>query len=152
MMRPETGVASGIYFYQLSYVDEKGRPVPHLVEALPQLGTDSWKLLPDGRMETTYRLKPNVSWHDGQPLTADDFVFAWRVYTTPGVSEPAEMPWPAIDEVRAPDPRTLVIAWNRHYADADTLTLRSREFPPLPRHEVRACARARRGSSARSTW
>ena len=55
---------------------------------MPQLNTESWRVFPDGRMETTYALKPNLAWHDGAPLTADDFVFAWRVYATPelGVS------------------------------------------------------------------
>jgi len=32
-------------------------------------------------METTYRLKPGIVWHDGQALTADDFVFAYEVFT-----------------------------------------------------------------------
>ena len=30
--------------------DEGGVPYPYLVEALPQLNTDSWRVLPDGRM------------------------------------------------------------------------------------------------------
>lgn len=42
----------------LALVDGDGGPRPYLAEALPQLNTDSWKVTPDGRMETTYRLKP----------------------------------------------------------------------------------------------
>ena len=63
--------------------DETGSTAPYLAEALPQLHTDSWQVFPDGRMETRYRLKPNLTWHDGAPLTADDFRFAWQVYATP---------------------------------------------------------------------
>lgn len=63
----------------LAILDERGLPRPYLAEALPQLNTDSWRVYPDGRMETTYRLKPNLTWHDGVPLVADDFVFARRV-------------------------------------------------------------------------
>ncbi len=33
-------------------------------------------------METTYKLRPGATWHDGAALTAEDFVFAWRVYST----------------------------------------------------------------------
>ncbi len=56
----------------LDYLDHKGNAQPYLVEALPQLNTESWKVNPDGTMETTYRLKPNLVWHDGSPLTAAD--------------------------------------------------------------------------------
>src|SRR5207245_2214732 len=53
-------------------IDDRAVPRPDLLEAFPELNTDSWRLFPDGRMETTYRLKPSLTWHDGQPLTADD--------------------------------------------------------------------------------
>src|SRR6266498_3918700 len=69
----------------LTYVDNHLQPQGILAERLPQLNTDSWKVAPDGTMETTYRLRPGLTWHDGQPLTADDFVFAWQVYTTPSL-------------------------------------------------------------------
>src|SRR5688572_19350293 len=67
----------------LAYMDEHGSPHAFLAAALPELNSDTWRLFPDGRMETTYRLKPNLTWHDGRPLTADDFVFAWQVYSVP---------------------------------------------------------------------
>src|SRR5205823_510761 len=53
----------------LTFIDERGLPQPFLAEALPQLGTDTWQVFPDGRMETVFRLKPNLTWHDGRPLT-----------------------------------------------------------------------------------
>src|SRR6266700_413257 len=37
---------------QLTYLDNEAAPYPYLAEALPQLNTDSWKIFPDGRMET----------------------------------------------------------------------------------------------------
>src|SRR5678815_487624 len=67
----------------LTLIDHEGRSLPYLAETLPQLNGDSWRVFPDGRMETTYRLKPNLTWHDGQPLTSEDFVFGWRVFATP---------------------------------------------------------------------
>src|SRR5437868_3133312 len=60
-------------------LDDHTVPRPYLIEALPVLGTDSWVVEPDGRMRTTYRLRPNPTWHDGTPMSADDYVFAWRV-------------------------------------------------------------------------
>src|SRR4051812_41430215 len=71
-----------IFNATLVTADERGRPMPYLAESLPQLDSNTWKVFPDGTMETTYRLKPNLTWHDGQPLTAEDFTFAWQVYST----------------------------------------------------------------------
>ena len=80
-----TGVAfvTRVFNAELDQVDNEDRAVPYLAEALPQLNTDTWKVSADGKMETTYQLKPNLTWHDGQPLTADDFAFALKVYKTP---------------------------------------------------------------------
>ncbi|MEA2640373.1 MAG: hypothetical protein QOF51_1767, partial [Chloroflexota bacterium] len=50
----QTGVAlylpTGMFNAGIAYLDGKGVPHPYLVEALPELGTDSWKLLDDGHM------------------------------------------------------------------------------------------------------
>jgi peptide/nickel transport system substrate-binding protein len=90
-------------------------------------------------METTYRLKPNLTWHDGHPLTADDFVFAWQVYATPelGVSQSGGFRF--IAEVEAPEPRTMVIRWKERYTLAGQVGTQElgqlgSALPPLPRH------------------
>ena len=61
------GTVKRIFDADLTLKDSTGVPVPYLAEALPVLNTDSWRVFPDGRMETTYRLKPNLVWHDGVP-------------------------------------------------------------------------------------
>ncbi len=118
----------------LAIDDEKGQPRPYLAEALPQLNTDSWRVLPDGRMETTFLLKPGLTWHDGTPLTARDFVFAYRVYATPDFGLAGSPPVNQMEEVVAADDRTVVIKWSRPYPDAAGLN--GLEFPPLPRHRL----------------
>jgi peptide/nickel transport system substrate-binding protein len=117
---------------ELAILDEKGLPQPYLAEAIPQLNTDTWRVFPDGRMETTYRLRPNLTWHDRTPLTAEDFVFARRVYGTPEFGLAASPPINAIEEIVAPDPQTVVIRWDRSYPGADSLV--EEDFIPLPRH------------------
>jgi peptide/nickel transport system substrate-binding protein len=106
-------------------------PFPILAETLPQLNTDTWKVFPDGRMETTYRLRPGLAWHDGTPLTADDVAFTRRVNVArfewgldQGVAEFREM-----DEILAPDPRTVVIRWRQPYTEAA-----APDLMPYPRH------------------
>jgi peptide/nickel transport system substrate-binding protein len=128
----------------LSLRDGQGNFHPYLAEALPQLNTDSWKLLPDGRMETIYRLRPNLVWQDGKPLTADDFLFAHELYSTPEVGQASAAPIAMMEQIQAPDPRTIVIHWRQLYADAGTLdsgsgsTTNATGFPPLPRHLLEA--------------
>src|SRR5206468_2197501 len=97
----------------------------------PRLNTDSWRMEPGGGMETTYRLKPNVTWHDGLPLDADDFVFAWQVYATPELGLASSPPFNQIDEATAPDASTLIIHWRRPFAQAGAL---AEQLPPLPKH------------------
>src|SRR5688500_6105996 len=71
-------------------------PHDHLVVAndtngfQPVLATDNisvergtWRVNPDGTMETTWKLHPNVKWHDGVPFTAEDMVFSLHVYKDP---------------------------------------------------------------------
>lgn len=105
---------------------------PYLAIALPQLGTDSWKVNPDGSMETTYRLRPGLTWHDGEPLTTPDFVFSWQVYSTPELGVSSAAPIGLMASVDALDATTLRISWRSTYARADDLT--AADFPPLPRH------------------
>ena len=72
----------------LSYFDRQGNAVPFLAEELPTLEKGTWTVLPDGRMETTYKLKKNATWQDGQPITADDWVFGFNARMDPRVSRP----------------------------------------------------------------
>ena len=116
---------------QLDFTDEREVAFPYLAEAIPQLNTDTWRLLPDGGMETTYRLKPSLRWQDGTPLSAEDFVFAWRVYATPQLGVGSSPPIGFMQEVIAPDPSTVVIRWKQPYAEAASLR---DDFQALPRH------------------
>jgi len=115
--------------------DEQGKPIPILPEALPELNTDTWRVLADGSMETTYHLKPGIAWHDGTPLDAADFVFAWQVYSSPASGGASIAPVSEMQEISAADSRTVVIRWRRPYINAAMLSSRTQTgFGALPRH------------------
>ena len=80
----------------LALLDDRGSPHPELLVSLPALNTESWHVFPDGTMLTTYALRPNLTWHDGQPLTSEDFVFSWRVYASPELGRASQPPMHAI--------------------------------------------------------
>jgi peptide/nickel transport system substrate-binding protein len=121
----------------LGEIDGEGRFQPLLAENIPTLENGLWKLFPDGRMETTWRIKPNVLWHDGTPLTADDLIFATVV------DQDRELPilrppdYAYIDAIEAPDSRTVLVRWKRSYIDADKMFSSSNSTSstvPLPKH------------------
>jgi peptide/nickel transport system substrate-binding protein len=126
-----SGTTKRLFNAGLTFLDEHETPQPYLAERLPQLNTDTWRVSADGRMETTWHLRPGITWHDGTPFSAEDFVFAWRVYTDPDTGGFTPAPQGLMDEVVAPDPRTVVIRWKQPYGEADQL---STDFLPLPRH------------------
>jgi peptide/nickel transport system substrate-binding protein len=129
-----TSVAHGVRLFNAGLAIESSReqPQPYLAEGLPQLNTDSWQVLPDGRMETTWRLKPDLTWHDGTPLSTEDFVFAYRVYANPANGVAGSPPINQIADVVAIDDRTVAIHWKRPYPDGGRLGADS--LQPLPRH------------------
>ena len=97
-------------------------------------------VFPDGRMETTYRLKPDLTWHDGAPLTPMISPSPSRCIRLP--SSPSPPPRPRADRVnRGPDPRTLSSAGSRPSPMPTSLTSTQpgdsdspRRLNALPRH------------------
>jgi peptide/nickel transport system substrate-binding protein len=122
-------VATSFFSANLTWVDAQGIHQPLLAESLPRLDTDSWRVFPDGQMETVHKLRPNLTWHDGTPLDAQDFVFGHKVTMSKGQSlfAPSILER-AVGEVVATDSRTILIRWPAPYADPE-LGVR-----PLPRH------------------
>lgn len=57
---------------------------------------------------TTYtlHLRPNLTWHDGKPLTSADVVFTYQVIQNPDARSPLYSSWQGI-EVMAIDPQTV---------------------------------------------
>lgn len=118
-----------IFNADLTLTDVQGNENPDLAEALPLLKTSTWQVFSDGRMETTWKLQPGLTWHDGQPLTAEDFLFALRVYQAPELrSSFGGRPQNIIDQIVAVDSRTFRIHWRSPFLH------KGEGLTPLPRH------------------
>jgi len=78
---------------------------PQLAEAVPSIENGLWKLLPDGRMETTWKIRPNARWQDGAPFTADDVVFTARMLQDKDLEFIVEPRVADIETIEAPDPK-----------------------------------------------
>lgn len=115
----------------LAFTDGKSTYQPGVAEELPSLERGTWKLLPNGAMETTWKLRANVRWHDGRPLTADDVVFGWEVFSDGNLPLRLDAALQSIDTVTAVDQHTVLVRWKRPYPGADGLVRGTLE--PLPR-------------------
>lgn len=146
------GLAGRMFNAGLTILDDAGVPTPYLAEALPRLDTDTWRVFPDGTMETTYRLRPNITWHDGQTLGAGDFVFGYQILLEPVFAINTSAPGTLIDRVTAPDDRTVVVRWKQTYPEADGLLQAG--LPAFPRHLLEQPFRAMdaEGFMAQQYW
>jgi peptide/nickel transport system substrate-binding protein len=124
--------AKRLFNASLTLSDFQGVAQPYLAERKPELNTDTWRVFPDGTMETVYTLRPGLTWHDGTPFTTEDMVLSWRMSKNPdfGVAGLVPMKW--VEEVVPQDARTLVVRWNSTYPMADTFN--GRDWAPLPSH------------------
>lgn len=116
-----------IFDSSLTYYDHRGALHPMMAQAIPTQENGDWVINPDGTMVTIYRLREQIRWHDGVPVTAHDFDFARRVYTDPAIpfSRTTEG---LVSEVEARDDTTIVLRWSESYIRANE------GLRPLPRH------------------
>ena len=80
-------------------------------------------------LTVTYKLRANVTWHDGMPLTAEDVKFTWRVIMDPKVNVKDRAGYDKILAIDTPDKYTVVIHFREYYPGMLSL------FPAiLPQH------------------
>jgi peptide/nickel transport system substrate-binding protein len=116
---------------KLQNMNEKGEAYAELAEALPSTRNGTWVIHPDGTMETTWKLRANVKWHDGQAVTAEDLVFGFQAATSPGVPSLGASYLRNIKDVVALDALTAVVSWSLPSPLADTP---GDNLPILPKH------------------
>jgi peptide/nickel transport system substrate-binding protein len=74
----------------------------HLVGDL----ADSWSVDPTNEIYTVH-LRPNLTWQDGKPLTANDVVFTYQTIQNPDAQSPLNVSWQNVS-ITATDTHTVV--------------------------------------------
>lgn len=113
-----TLIAAGKIFQGLVKFSPTLEPLPELAE--------SWTISPDA-LTYTFKLRNNVKFHDGTPMTADDVIFSIMKFHME-VAPRARAIFQRIDKAEAPDAHTVV------------LTLKAPFEPFLLMFDVTACA------------
>jgi len=77
------GFGSRIFYEPLAQWDADGNLEPVLAAEVPSRANGG--LAADGR-SVVWKLKRGVTWHDGEPFTADDVLFNWRYAIDPAAA------------------------------------------------------------------
>jgi peptide/nickel transport system substrate-binding protein len=117
----------------LTHPNDQGVQLPQLAEAVPTIENGLWKILPDGRMETTWKIRPNARWQDGQPVTTEDLTFTTQVEQDKELPIPANPMYEMIERIETPDNQTVTVTWKQAFIEADQLFSYAAALP-LPKH------------------
>lgn len=77
----------------------------------------SWQVS-DDQKTITFKLKPDLKWADGAPLTSADVLFTWKVITDENTRTPYSADYKLVKHAEAPDPVTFSVTYEQPYAPA----------------------------------
>ncbi|MFL9711466.1 peptide-binding protein [Methylobacillus sp. Pita1] len=78
---------------------------------------ESWQISPDQKV-ITFKLKPNLKWADGKPLTSADVLFTWKLITDDKTRTPYASDYKLVTKAETPDARTFRVSYAEPYAPA----------------------------------
>jgi peptide/nickel transport system substrate-binding protein len=110
--------ACRIFYEPLAAYDPEGNVSPILASEVPSI--EAGTLAKDFTW-VVWRLKRNVSWHDGKPLTAQDVVFTWEYIVDPATNAITISSYREVTRVEALDSHTVKVAFSKpqsFWADA----------------------------------
>ena len=105
-------IASFIYSYAVRY-DDKARPVPDAVIEVPTV--ENGDVTKDGLL-LKYKLRHNIKWQDGRPLTCDDLKFTWQVVMNPHNNVVTTDGYKDIKSIDCSNPYVAVVHMRKMYA------------------------------------
>jgi peptide/nickel transport system substrate-binding protein len=78
---------------------------------------ESWDISEDG-LVITFHLRHDVRWHDGEPLTADDVLFTYRMFVDPDTPTAYAESYRQVSHAEALDRYTFRVVYDKPYAPA----------------------------------
>lgn len=100
--------AGRIVLEPLATANERGELVPILAAEIPT--DENGGVAADGK-SIVWQLKPDVSWSDSKPLTAEDVAFTFDFVSNPEVGAATAQYYEAIESVEAVDEHTVKITF-----------------------------------------
>ncbi len=101
-------IASQLYLSLLKY-DKNLNLVGQLAE--------SW-IISEDKLSITFKLKPNLAWSDGKPLTSEDCVFTLKLLQDDKTQSPYKSDYMKVKSVKALDARTFEVHYSEVFSPA----------------------------------
>ena len=109
----DTRMLTDLNLEGLARVGPDGSYLPLLAAEIPTQSNGD--VSADGTV-VTWKLKPNVTWSDGQPFTSHDVVFTYQMIMDPANPVINRSDYAVIDSVAATDDYTVTITYKQLYA------------------------------------
>jgi peptide/nickel transport system substrate-binding protein len=139
---PVLELSAFLYTYTVLY-DEHAKPVPEAIAEIPTV--ENGDVSKDG-LTIKYKLRREMTWTDGQPVTCKDMRFTWQVMVNPANNVNTTEGWRDIAAVDCSDPYVAVVHMKHVYAPfLQQLWSVNGNGPILPEH-VLAKYNDRKGS------
>jgi len=117
--------------------------------ALKHAIAETWSVSPDAK-KVTFQLRPDVKFHNGREVTAQDFVWSMSRFVNPksgspqyflmdkiaGYSDVRSGKTETLSGVSAPDPHTLEVSLSEPYAEFPAILANPSAGAALPKEEV----------------
>lgn len=101
-----------IYSYAVRYND-KAQPVPDAVSEIPTV--QNGDVTKDG-LTLKYKLRPNLKWQDGKPVTCEDLKFTWQAVMNPHNNVVTTDGYKDIKDIDCSNERVAVVHMKKMYA------------------------------------
>ncbi|MBM2847434.1 MAG: putative Extracellular solute-binding protein family 5 [Anaerolineales bacterium] len=109
-----SGITRDFWLKALWSFDENNQPVPELAAEIPTASNGG--VSADGKT-LTIKLRDDVTWSDGTPLTADDFVFTYQMIMSEKNVAQTRYPYEDyVESVEAQDAHTVVVKFKEPFA------------------------------------
>ncbi|GAB4570065.1 MAG: peptide ABC transporter substrate-binding protein [Anaerolineae bacterium] len=110
-----TRMTRDFYLYGAWHYDEDLNPVPTLAAEIPSM--ENGGISEDGTV-ITIKLRDDINWSDGEPITSADFLFTYEMITSDANTPLSRYPYTpdVIESVEAPDPTTVVVNFAAPFA------------------------------------
>jgi peptide/nickel transport system substrate-binding protein len=128
---PTLDLSMFIFSWTIRY-DSKGHPVADALREIPSIANGD--VSPDG-LTLKYKLRPNLKWQDGVPLTCNDLKFTWQVVMNSHNNVVTTDGYKSIGSIDCSDPSVAVIHMKKLYAPfLQQLWSENGNAPILPAH------------------
>ncbi|MBV8354167.1 MAG: hypothetical protein JO101_02520, partial [Candidatus Eremiobacteraeota bacterium] len=128
---PTLDISMFVFSWTVRY-DDKARPVPDALSEVPTVANGD--VSKDG-LTLKYKLRPNMKWQDGPPVTCNDLKFTWQVVMNPHNNVVTTDGFKNIGSIDCSNPHVALIHMKKLYAPfLQQLWAVNGNAPILPAH------------------